>query len=220
MLRGRLQLGPRRVRVALLITLALLGFAAAYPLTSGSLAALAGTTTVPSPDLPPPTTPTKPKRPPPPPPPPPPAAPVRSYVAPPPPPAPITSRRRANVAPKPKPVHRRPHVHRSRVKPRQAIGQATAAATPQAPEAGVSVTPLPVASALAAPEGGNSGALDLFFGAALGFLLLGVALTAAPRAVLPGRVSELVELHRDVVLTLLCALALGLATGLFLGALS
>jgi hypothetical protein len=217
MLRARLQLDSRRVRVALLTTLALLGFAAAYPLTSGSLAAVAGTTTVPSPDLPPPTTPPKPERPPPPPPPapPPPAAPVRSYVAPPPPP--ITWHSRAKVAPKPKPVHRPRHVHRTRVKTKPAEGHATAtASTPQAPQPSISIAALPVASALAAPEGGDSAALELFFGVALGCLLLGAALTAVPRAVLPGKASEAVERHRDVIVTLLCALAVGLALGLFL----
>ena len=220
MLRARLQLGSRRVRVALLVALALLGFAAAYPLTSGSLAAVAGTTTVPSPDLPPPTTPPKPERPPPPPPPPPPAAPVRSYVAPPPPP--ISSRSGANVAPKAKPVHRLRHVRRTRVKTQLAKGHAmgTTASTPQAPQPSISIAALPVASALAAPEGGDSAALELFFGAALGCLLLGAAVTAAPRAVLPGRASEAVERHREVLVTLLCALGVGLAVGLFLVALS
>jgi hypothetical protein len=220
MLRARLQLGSRRVRVALLITLALLGFAAAYPLTSGPLAAVAGTTTVPSPDLPPPTTPPKPERPPPPPAPPPPAAPVRSYVAPPPPPT--TWRPRAKIAPKPRPVHQPRHIRRARVKAKLAKDHATVptASTPQAPQPSISIAALPVASALAAPEGGDSAALELFFGVALGCLLLGAALTAAPRAVLPGKASEAVERHRDVVVTLLCALTVGLALGLFLVALS
>jgi outer membrane biosynthesis protein TonB len=220
MLHVRLHHGSRRVRAALLITLALLGFAAAYPLTSGSLAAVAGTTTVPSPDLPPPTTPPKPERPPPPPPPPAaPAAPVRSYVAPPPPP--ITWRSRPKVAPKTKPVHRRRHVHRTPVKTKLAKDHATAtASTPQAPQPSTSIAALPVASALEAPQGGDSAALELFFGVALGCLLLGAALTAAPPAVLPGPAAEVIERHREVLITLLIALAAGLAIGLFVVALS
>jgi hypothetical protein len=38
--------------------------------------------------------------------------------------------------------------------------------------------------------------------------------------VLPGRASEAVERHREVLVTLLCALGVGLAVGLFLVALS
>jgi hypothetical protein len=95
-----------------------------------------------------------------------------------------------------------------------------AIATPSPRQRGVSVRAVPAASVLPPPDAGNSAALELLFGSAFALLLLGVALTLAPRAVLPVRFSELVEFHRETVLTLLCAVALGVATGLFMVALS
>jgi hypothetical protein len=95
-----------------------------------------------------------------------------------------------------------------------------ATATPWPGNQDVRVTAVPTASVLEPPEGGNSAALELLFGSAFALLLLGVALTLAPRAVLPVPLSELVEYHRGTVLSLLCAVALGVATGLFVVAVS
>jgi hypothetical protein len=95
-----------------------------------------------------------------------------------------------------------------------------ASVTPSPRQQGVSVTAVPVASALAPPEGGNSRALELLFGSALVLLLLGFALTLCPRAVLPVHACELVEFHRETVLFLLCAVTLGVTIGLFIVAVS
>jgi hypothetical protein len=213
LLRARLRLGSHGVRVALLVALTLLGFAAAYPLTSGSRAATGGSTTVPSPDLPP-TTQPKPERPPPPPPPP--AAPVHSYVAPPPPR--ITSQPRAVVVPKR--VHRRRAVRHTRAKAKHVKKRALAAATPRPPRPRVGVATAPAASSLAPQRRRLSSAVELLLAFVIGLLLLSVVVAVAPRAVQPRPASELLERHREVVISLVSAVALGIATGLVVFALS
>src|SRR5215210_817674 len=101
-LQARLEHTSRRWRPALFVVLALLGVAAAFPLTSG----MAGTTTTgPSPDPRPTRTAPKPDHRPPPRPAPP-APPAPRYVPPPQPPAPVAPQRSVTKRPRHQPSHR------------------------------------------------------------------------------------------------------------------
>jgi cytochrome c biogenesis protein CcdA len=98
---------------------------------------------------------------------------------------------------------------------------ALATATPRHPRPpAASVTAAPAASALA-PEGRQlSAGVALLLAFALGLLLLSVAVAVAPRAVLPGPVSEFLDRRRELVLSLVSAVILGVGAGLIVFALS
>jgi hypothetical protein len=198
------------VRLAFLVVLALLGMAAAYPFAGGSRAAVAGTTTSPSPD-PAPTTTAAPKpeparRPAPP--------PAQTYA--PPPPAPVATvvqPRHVAVTPV-RPKHRpaRP----TETKEHPAAGPAPRLLRPQPPQA----TTASYSGPLTSSGAGLSGTAELLLGTIFALALLVAGLAFAPADVLPTPVFDLVVVRREVLLSAAGALVVGLAAGLVVLAVS
>jgi outer membrane biosynthesis protein TonB len=202
------------VRLALLVVLALLGMAAAYPFADGSRAATAGTTTTPSPD-PAPTTTATPKpepvrhyAPPPP--------PARTYVPPPPPPSVVQVVKPRHVAVAPtRPKHRPPRA--AKKKKHVAAGSARPDLSRQQPPP---ATALPAVGPLTTSGAGLSGTAELILAAVFALALLLAGLALAPAEALPTPIFDLVVPRREVLVSAAGALVLGLAAGLVVLAVS
>jgi hypothetical protein len=200
------------MRLALLVVLALLGMAAAYPFTGGSSAAIAGTTTTPSPD-PAPTTTAAPKpepaRHPAPPPP-----PAQTKAPPPAPPAAKVARPRHVAVTPTRPKHRPARAvgkkkHLAAGSPRRHLRSGTPPAT-AAPAIGPSTT----------SGAGFSGTAELVLAVILALALLVGGLAFAPAEVLPRPIFDLVVVRRELLVSAAGALVLGLAAGLVVLAVS
>jgi hypothetical protein len=199
------------VRLALLVVLALLGMAAAYPFAGGSRAAIAGTTTSPSPDPAPTTTgaPTpEPARHPAPPP------PAQTHAPPPPAPvAQVAQPRHVGVTPA-RPKH--PPARPTEGKEHPAAGPAPRLLRPQPPQA----TTASYSGPLTSSGAGLSGTAELLLGTIFALALLVAGLALAPADVLPTPVFDLVVVRREVLLSAAGALVVGLAAGLVVLAVS
>ncbi len=182
-----------QLRLALLVILALLGMAAAYPFTGGSRAATAGTTTAPSPD---------------------PAPPAQTYAPPPPPPAAEVSQTRQVAVTPTRPKHRPPRAVRKTK--HQAAGSARRLLRPRTPPA----TAAPAIGPLTTSGEGLSGTVELVLAAVLAAALLVAGLALAPAEVLPAPIFDLVAVRRELLVSLAGALVLGLAASLVVLALS
>jgi len=192
------------VRLALLVVVALLGVAAAYPFAGGSRAAIAGTTTTPAPD-PAPTTTAAPKpepaRHPAPPP------PAHTYAPPPPPPVEAAQPRHVAVVPT-RPKHRAPRAVKKKTNP--AAGSAPRLLRPRPPAA----TAAPAIGPLTTSTARLSGTVELFLAAVFALALLVAGLALAPAELLPAPISDLVFARREALVSAAGALVLGLAAGL------
>jgi len=197
------------VRLALLVVVALLGVAAAYPFAGGSRAAIAGTTTTPAPD-PAPTTTSAPKpepaRHPAPP-------PAQTYAPPPPPPVEAAQPRHVAVTPT-RPKHRPPPAVKKEKAP--AAGSAPRLLRPRPPAA----TAAPAIGPLTTSSARLSGTLELFLAAVFALALLVAGLALAPAELLPAPISDLVFARREALVSAAGALVLGLAAGLVVLAVS
>jgi len=197
------------VRLALLVVVALLGVAAAYPFAGGSRAAIAGTTTTPAPD-PAPTTTAAPKpepaRHPAPP-------PAQTYAPPPPPPVEAAQPRHVAVTPT-RPKHRPPPAVKKEKAP--AAGSAPRLLRPRPPAA----TAAPAIGPLTTSSARLSGTLELFLAAVFALALLVAGLALAPAELLPAPISDLVFARREALVSAAGALVLGLAAGLVVLAVS
>jgi hypothetical protein len=175
-------------RIALLVCLALLGFATTYAFVGGSQA-LAGTPTVPNPDPPPPPI----RHPQPPPPPPPPPPPVQTYQPPPPPPP-----ARQEKAPKRKVVTKHQPQHSKRPHPKPATaGKALVLRSdrPGRSEAlGPSLVQLPANETLSPPS-----PLLFFLALMIGVSVLVAALAVAPRQAVPRHLLGAVGSQRELL---------------------
>jgi outer membrane biosynthesis protein TonB len=198
-----------QVRLALLVVVALLGVAAAYPFAGGSRAAIAGTTTTPAPD-PAPTTTAAPKpepaRHPAPP-------PAQTYAPPPPPPVEAAQPRHVAVTPT-RPKHRPPPAVKKEKAP--AAGSAPRLLRPRPPAA----TAAPAIGPLTTSSARLSGTLELFLAAVFALALLVAGLALAPAELLPAPISDLVFARREALVSAAGALVLGLAAGLVVLAVS
>lgn len=207
---ARLGHTSRRLRPALFAVLALLGVAAAFPLTSG----MAGTTTTgPSPDPRPRTTP-KPKpvhRPPPPPAPP--APPAPKYV-PPPPPAPVAPQRTVTKRLRHQPSRRaRPKPRVAKKRKKTAPAAVVARRPPKPPPPPSLATAAPTIKSASTSGTTNSGAVVLL-AAEVGLLLLGLALVFTP---LPAtRMLRLIDRRREVLLSAIGAIFLAVGVDLII----
>jgi len=197
------------VRLALLVVVALLGVAAAYPFAGGSRAAIAGTTTTPAPD-PAPTTTAAPKpepaRHPAPP-------PAQTYAPPPPPPVEAAQPRHVAVTPT-RPKHRPPPAVKKEKAP--AAGSAPRLLRPRPPAA----TAAPAIGPLTTSTARLSGTVELFLAAVFALALLVAGLALAPAELLPAPISDLVFARREALVSAAGALVLGLAAGLVVLAVS
>ena len=197
------------MRLALLVVVALLGVAAAYPFAGGSRAAIAGTTTTPAPD-PAPTTTAAPKpepaRHPAPP-------PAQTYAPPPPPPVEAAQPRHVAVTPT-RPKHRPPPAVKKEKAP--AAGSAPRLLRPWPPAA----TAAPAIGPLTTSSARLSGTLELFLAAVFALALLVAGLALAPAELLPAPISDLVFARREALVSAAGALVLGLAAGLVVLAVS
>lgn len=198
-LKTRLRRAPNEIRLGLLVTLMLCGFATASALTTGSQAATTGLTTVPKPDPPP-----SPQPPPPPP-------PARAYVPPPPPPS---SRVRADQRTQPRHL---PPKHRTRLRaPRAQSSRAEAVL--RGPDRLAAVRPGFVAAAarVEAPQSvGFPAPLQVLLEMALGLSLALLLLAVIPVRTLPDPVLGVVDGRRELLaFTAMCVLCLGLFVGL------
>ena len=197
------------MRLALLVVVALLGVAAAYPFAGGSRAAIAGTTTTPAPD-PAPTTTAAPKpepaRHPAPP-------PAQTYAPPPPPPVEAAQPRHVAVTPT-RPKHRPPPAVKKEKAP--AAGSAPRLLRPRPPAA----TAAPAIGPLTTSSARLSGTLELFLAAVFALALLVAGLALAPAELLPAPISDLVFARREALVSAAGALVLGLAAGLVVLAVS
>ncbi len=207
-LKTRLRRAPNEIRLGLLVTLMLCGFATASALTTGSQAATAGLTTVPKPDPPP-----SPQPPPPPPPP-----PARAHVPPPPPepppPPPPSSRVRADQRTQSRHL---PPKHRTR--PRTSRAQSfRAEAVLRGPDRLAAVQPGFVAAAarVDTPQSVRFPApLQVLLELALGLSLALLVLAVIPVRTLPDPVLGVVDGRRELLaFTAMCVLCLGLFVGL------
>jgi len=185
LVKARLRPKSRGLRCALLALLLSLGFAASYPLVSGSHAATAGTTTVPNPDPPP---------------------------TPPPPPPPAAPAQRTKPKPRHAKRHQAVHKHRRAVAtpdaPPKPPPPKSVVRLIKKPALAASVAPA------AASSNGSQGSIRLLLGVCLGLLLLLLTAVLAPARALPQPVFQLLDGRREVVLTAALALGLGIAVGL------
>jgi type IV secretory pathway VirB10-like protein len=189
-------------RIALLVCLALLGFATTYAFIGGSQA-LAGTTTVPNPDPPPPPI----RHPQPPPPPPPPPPPVQTYQPPPPPP-PARAPNRKVVAKHQRRQPRSPHA-----KPPPAPRAALVVLQPQRPARSDTLGPS-LAQVAANQTISTPFALEFFLALMIAVSVLVAALAVAPRRAVPRPLLGVVGGQRELLF--LVALALVAASGFVL----
>ena len=188
----------RRLRVTLLVLVALLGFASTYAYAGGPNGATV-TTTVPNPD--------------PPPQPPPPPAPAETYVPPPPPPAAVTP-------PRVKPHRQRVVRQQAQPKKKKAVVAASTTSGPPSPPeitqrqpASLGVTVVPVASL---SSGSSSSLLPLLLGIALVLSLIVVGIALTPPGLLPRPVGIVVYEQRDPLVYAGAAIALGIGLGLLI----